>query len=94
MPDFQASDQKTATIPITNHGEAGSFNSALVIGNWVAYSIQYFFLAAGEQKNISHPITMPAFDDAYPVVIDVYVDGEEVPLAHRQYEDVYIVSLP
>jgi len=92
MPDFQASDQKTATIPITNHGEAGSFNSALVIGNWVAYSIQYFFLAAGEQKNISHPITMPLVLGIYPVSLVVTLEGEEAPLAQRQYEDIELLS--
>ncbi len=93
MPQFSPGEQKTASVQMSNPTEhAFSYEATLYMGiDMVAMSTQQFDLAAGEQRAIDFPVTMPTQAGEYPVYLDVWSEG--VLLGHFQAtENVTIIS--
>ncbi len=95
MPQFGPGELKVAVAPISNPtGKGFSYSAELYLGvTKVASSgVVSFYLAAGETRNISFPVTMPSAEGTYPVYIDVFV-GDQLIGAYKATEDVEIIPL-
>ncbi|MBA7475072.1 hypothetical protein ES707_10437 [subsurface metagenome] len=92
MPQFSPGEVKTAIAPMSNPtGKGFSYSAELYLDVTKAASsgVISFYLAAGETRNISFPVTMPQAEGTYPVYLDVFVVGELVG-AYQATEDVVI----
>lgn len=94
MPQFSSGEQKTAIISMSNPTEkAFDYEGVLYMGTTLAVMSQVpFHLDAGEQRDISFPVTMPITIGTYPVHIGVFSDGESIGL-FKAVEDVVIVGV-
>lgn len=94
MSHFTVGAAKTARVPLKNPTiKAFDYEGVIYMGAALAeMSRQSFHLNAGEEKQISFPVVMPATPGVYPVYIGVWVAGETVEL-HRATEDVTIVGV-
>ena len=93
MFTFFTGEQKTATVVMTNPTSAPfSYEAMLFIGiDAVSISPQSFQLAAGEERSISFPITMPSTPGTYPVYIRVSSEGLIIAL-YQSVEDIQVVA--
>lgn len=62
-------------------------------GDKVALNSQSFTLAAGEQRSIDFPITMPLVQDIYHVYLDISHEGEVIG-KYQATEDVQVYAQP
>lgn len=93
MPQFEPEESKTAVMPMTNPtAKLFDYLAELYMGTDLAIMSQApFQLEAGEQKDISFPVTMPSVPGTYPVHIGVSVAGENIAL-YKATQDVVIVA--
>ncbi len=94
MPEFTPGEQKVATVVMTNPTTAAfNYEGIIYMGTNLSIVSQVSFsLSAGEQKNVSFPVTMPATPGVYPVYIGVSSGGVNIAL-YRSTEDV-VISQP
>ncbi len=93
MPQFEPGESKAAVMPMTNPtAKLFDYLAELYMGtDLVVMSQTSFQLEAGEQKDISFPVTMPSVPGTYPVHIGVLVAGENIAL-YKATEDVIVVA--
>ncbi|GAH11528.1 unnamed protein product, partial [marine sediment metagenome] len=87
---FHAGEQKIAIVPVTNPTEKGfDYRIELYMGtNLAIMAEESFHLNAGEQKNITLDVTMPAEIGIYPVHLGLY--SGDIVFGPYQAEDVII----
>lgn len=93
MIQFEPGSTHTAKVVVKNPtNKAFDYNGVLYMGiNQVAMAEVPFHLDAGESKEISFSVVMPAAEGEYPVYLSVFSAGQL--LAHYQAtESVVIVS--
>ena len=93
MPEFAAGEAKTARVPMRNPtSKAFDYRGEIYMGTDLAkMSEQLFHLNAGEEKQVSFPVTMPALAGTYPVHIGVFSGGKNIAL-YRAIEDVTVIE--
>lgn len=93
MPQFEPGESKAAIMSMTNPtAKLFDYLAELYMGTDLAVMAQVpFQLEAGEQKDISFPVTMPSVPGTYPVHIGVLVAGENIAL-YKATEDVIVVA--
>ena len=93
MPQFVAGEIKTAKAPMRNPtSKAFDYRGEIYMGTDLAkMSEQLFHLNAGEEKQVSFPVTMPADPGTYPVHIGVFSGGQNIAL-YRATEDVTVIE--
>ncbi|MFC1910552.1 hypothetical protein ACFLXC_04630 [Chloroflexota bacterium] len=93
MPEFNAGESKTASVAMRNPaGKAFDYEAALYMGTDLAVMSQaQFSLNAGEEKQVSFPVTMPTVIGTYPVHIGVFSEGKSIAL-YKSVEDVMVIE--
>jgi len=93
MPRFSPGEEKTAIVTMTNPTtRAFDYRMVLYMGvNMVAMGDAEFNLEAGESKDISVSVVMPANPGVYPVYVDVW-SGETL-LGHYQANEVVEIAV-
>ena len=91
MPQFQPGEVKDAKATMRNPtGKAFDYTGFLYMGTDLAVMSEVsVHLNAGEEKQVSFPVTMPIAPGTYPVYIGVFSGGESIAL--YKAEDVVIV---
>lgn len=94
MPEFQPGETKTAKVTMRNPtGKAFDYTGFLYMGAGLAVMSEASFrLEAGQEKQVSFPITMPSVG-TYPVHIGVFSEGRNIAL-YKATEDVVISLVP
>ncbi|GEM_PF-5985910 len=93
MPQFAPGEVKTAKVAMRNPtAKAFDYNGFIYMGTDLAVvSEKAFRLLAGEEKQVSFPVSMPTTPGVYPVHIGVFSEGANIVL-YRAVEDVEIIS--
>ncbi len=112
MPQFYPGETKTAKANMRNPAQkAFDYTGFLYMGTDLAVMSEVpFSLSAGQEKQISFPVTMPVNTGVYPVHLGVFCEGrnialyraEDVVIAppmsvedyHYVYQSTYTWSLP
>lgn len=95
MPQFSPGELKTAIAPMSNPaGKGFSYSAELYLGlpKVASSGVISFYLAAGETRNISFPVTMPSVEGTYPVYLDVFSNGQLIG-AYKATEDVVVSTV-
>ena len=92
MPQFEAGVSKTAKATMRNPtGKAFDYDGVLYMGTDLAVMAEApFSLSAGQEKEVSFPVTMPSAPGVYPVYLGVF--SEEESIALYQAEDVTVIE--
>lgn len=93
MPEFYSGAKKTANIFMRNPKTAGfEYAVSLYMGTDLAEMSKILFrLEAGQEKQVSFPVTMPSVLGTYPVHIGVFSGGENIALYRA--EDVILLRI-
>jgi len=93
MPQFQAGAEKVAKATMRNPtAKAFGYDGVLYMGTDLAVMAEVpFSLDAGQEEEISFPVTMPSAPGVYPVHIGVFSGGRNIAL-YKAEEDVEIVA--
>ena len=92
MPQFQPGEVKNAKATMLNPtGKAFDYTGFLYMGTDLAVMSEVpFSLSAGQEKQVSFPVTMPTLAGTYPVHIGVFSGGVNIGL--YKATDVVIVK--
>lgn len=99
MPTLDAKKTYIGRVTLTNPTEkAFTYNAELYLGGGGAFpgekivssGVKTFSLAAGEQRAVDFPVTMPSIEGTFPVYLDVFVAGVIVA-AYQATENVTTV---
>ena len=80
MPEFEAGELRTATIPMLNPtSKPFAYTGVVYMGTGLAVMSEVdFSLAAGQEALVSFDITMPEIAGEYPVYIGVFSGGNNI----------------
>lgn len=93
MPQFYPAETKTARTTMRNPtAREFSYAAAIILGvPEIARSEVSVSIPAGEEKQVSFPVTIPSQTGVYPVHISVDSEGRNIGI-YRATEDLEVVS--
>ena len=91
MPLFVPGEDKSARVLMRNPtAKAFDYDGVIYLGTDLAVvSEEAFLLGAGEERQVSFPVIMPAVPGTYSVHIGVFSEGQSIAL-YKSTEDVQI----